>query len=111
MATGTPAEASKIGYGVIAPCMNSDRDLSMFQRFGTLNARNLLCMQSELAVLEEQLQVLDTRSNNSTEHWSLPRSWYNLEKDDGELLKLVLKIREKFDAYSKIDAFTVESFP
>jgi hypothetical protein len=107
MATGTPTE---IGHGVIASCMNSDRDLSMFRRFGTLNARNLLCMQSELAALEEQLQVLDTRSNNSPEHWSLPRSWYNLEKDDGELLKHVLKIREKLDAYSKIDTFTVEAF-
>ena len=100
MAAGNPPPVSEIGYGVIASCMSSDRDLCMFRRFGTLNARNLLYMQNELATLEEQLQALDTRCN-STEQWSLPRSWYCLEKDNGEFLKLVMKIREKLDAYSK----------
>ncbi len=99
-ATPAPPADPDIGYGVIASAMSSDRDLSMFRRFGTLNTRNLLYMQSELAALEEKLKATDIRCISSQAQWSLPRSWYYLEKDNGEYLALVMEIREKLAAYS-----------
>lgn len=92
-----------IGYGAVAATMASDRDLSIFRRFGMLNTRNLLYLQSELMSLETRLQELDAQADdvkkgNAT--WSIPRSWYYLEHDDGEHLATVLRIREVLEKYS-----------
>ena len=92
-----------IGYGSVAACMNSDRDLAIFRRFGALNIRNLLYLQSELMALEKQLHETDSATNNrlqGNDVWSIPRSWYYLAKAGGEHLDVVLKIREKLEQYS-----------
>jgi hypothetical protein len=93
-----------VGYGLVASCIDSDNDLAMYRRFGVLNTRNLLYLQSELMALEEQLKQLDTASNDRTKGvdvWSIPRSWYHLEKENGRHLEVVLKIRDRLDAYSR----------
>ena len=92
-----------IGYGAVAATMASDRDLSIFRRFGMLNTRNLLYLQSDLMSLETRLQELDAQADdvkkgNAT--WSIPRSWYYLEHDNGEHLATVLRIREVLEKYS-----------
>lgn len=97
-------ESSPFGYGAVAACMSSDRDLALYRRFGALNARNLLYLQSELMSLEIRLQELDESANDvskGTETWSSPRSWYYLEKQGGEHLEVVEKIRGKLEEYSK----------
>lgn len=84
--------------------MSCDRDLALYRRFGVLNSRNLLYLQSELMSLETRLQELDVAANDiskGNEVWSVPRSWYYLEKAGGEHLEVVLKIRDKLDTYSK----------
>ena len=102
-------DSSPVGYGAVAACMSSDRDLALYRRFGALNARNLLYLQSELMSLESRLQELDESANDvskGTEAWSSPRSWYYLEKRGGEHLEVVRKIRGKLEEYSKSGDFS-----
>ena len=47
------------GYPSYAEFISKDRDAAVYRRFGNLNARNLLYMQSELHELERQLEDLD----------------------------------------------------
>ncbi|KAK4949617.1 hypothetical protein LTR66_014018 [Elasticomyces elasticus] len=96
--------SAPIGYGAIATGMNDDPDLAIYRRFGVLNARNLLHLQSELMTLEDKLQQLDTIAKDITrgnEVWSLPRSWYYLERAGGERLDLVRKIRDTLERYNR----------
>lgn len=74
-------------YGAISAPMCFDRDLAIYCRFGVLNARNLLYLQSELMELERQLQDLDHAANDTTlgnAAWSVPRSWRAAERAGGE---------------------------
>ena len=103
-----------VGYGAVATCMSCDRDLAFYRRFGYLNARNLLYLQSELMDLETRLQDLDGAANDTLkgiETWSVPRSWHYLQKAGGEHLDLVIKIREKLEAYSEFDVSNAAPFP
>ena len=93
----------RIGYAAIAACMSSDADLSIYRRFGELNSCNLLYLQSELMELETSLHELDARANDvarGSDAWSVPRSWYFLQKEGGEHLNAVLKLRERLKEYS-----------
>lgn len=47
------------GYPSYAEFISRDRDAAVYRRFGNLNARSLLYMQSELHELECQLDDLD----------------------------------------------------
>ena len=88
--------------------MSSDRDLALYRRFGALNARNLLYLQSELMTLENRLKKLDESANDiskGAEAWSSPRSWFYLEKQGGEHLDVVKEIREKLEKYSESSHF------
>jgi hypothetical protein len=92
-----------IGYSAVAAVMSSDRDLSIYRRFGGLNARNLLYLQSELMELETRLHELDISANDMQKGiatWSIPRSWRSLEREGGEHLQIVLRIRELLEKYS-----------
>ena len=93
-----------VGYGAVAATMASDRDLSIFRRFAVLNTRNLLYLQSEIMSLEARLQELDAeaddiRKGNAT--WSIPRSWFYLQQENGEHMATVLRIRELLEKYSR----------
>jgi len=81
-----------VGYQQLATYVSSDASLSIFRRFATLNARNILYMQSELAALEERLLQLDAWADQSfqsgrnsgsgsgfTNIWALPRSWRTMQ--------------------------------
>jgi len=98
--------ATAFGYDSVAKCVNYDRDLAQYRRFGVLNARNLLYLQSELMSLETRLGELDAEANNLTRGnavWSIPRSWHALAKAQDEHLEVVLKIRSRLDEYSKLE--------
>lgn len=47
------------GYPSYAAFISKDRDAAVYRRFGNLNSRSLLYMQSELHELERQLDDLD----------------------------------------------------
>ncbi|MCJ1388660.1 hypothetical protein MMC18_001509 [Xylographa bjoerkii] len=47
------------GYTDFAQYIASDEELSIYRRFGSLGARNILYLQAELQVLEAELQRLD----------------------------------------------------
>jgi hypothetical protein len=48
-----------VGYGRIATAVALDADLHIFRAFKSLNARNVLYLQSELMELEDTLSDLD----------------------------------------------------
>lgn len=50
-----------IGYRGFSALLGSDNDFMIFRRFGALNARILLLLQDEIAVLEQQLHYLDAK--------------------------------------------------
>ncbi|KAI1462159.1 hypothetical protein F4805DRAFT_412270 [Annulohypoxylon moriforme] len=94
-----------IGYGAIANGMGADNSLLIFRRFGSLNARNLLYMQTELIQLESRLLELDNsldRMSRQLTGWTVPRSWNKMAtSDEGrELLDLVTTIRERLEQYN-----------
>lgn len=99
----TTSPPAPIGYGAVAAAMDADTDLAIYRRYGALNARNILYLQSELLVLEERLQQLDVDADgpgNSADVRAVPRSWYNLEKQHGEHLEVVMLIRDRLEKYS-----------
>jgi hypothetical protein len=49
----------EIGYRGFSAFLASDNDFLIFRRFGAINARLLLYLQDEIAVLEEELEELE----------------------------------------------------
>lgn len=94
-----------MGYNAVATCMDSDSDLSIYRRFGALNGRNLLYLQSELHDLETQLHDLDIdadRRTHGNDAWATPRSWRALNRTEGERhLEVVIKLRLRLDEYNR----------
>jgi hypothetical protein len=74
----TPHRLPPIGIQDFSSHIALDPTLSIYRRFATLNARNLLYLQSELASLEARLVLLDQRADDVTKGndiWAMPRSW------------------------------------
>ncbi|KAF2496386.1 hypothetical protein BU16DRAFT_509404 [Lophium mytilinum] len=96
------------GYPSLAHFIASDRDKStvVFRRFDRLSARNLLCLQSELAELEakqdaaDQADALgDIATKQNARNWEQVRQ---RAKDGGreiERVQLAIEIREKLKEY------------
>ena len=94
------------------PSFKSQRSFELlkntrYRRFGALNGRNLLYLQSELREIESQLHDLDADANDiskGNDVWSTPRSWYALNRAGGEKhLEIVMKLRLRLDEYSRIN--------
>lgn len=51
----------EIGYRGFSAFLASDNDFLIFRRFGSLNARLLLFLQDQIAVLEEKLEKLEQK--------------------------------------------------
>jgi hypothetical protein len=85
-----------VGYGRVAATVALDGDLHVLRAFKTLNARNILYLQSELMQLEETLFDLDKLySDNSKDNqtWSVPRSWRAVKAEGDEYLRCVERVR------------------
>ncbi|KAH7390569.1 hypothetical protein BKA66DRAFT_568509 [Pyrenochaeta sp. MPI-SDFR-AT-0127] len=63
-ADGTVPEKpwKEIGYRGFSAFLASDNDFLIFRRFGSLNARLILYLQDEIAVLEEKLETLEAEN-------------------------------------------------
>ena len=104
-ANGSPLHVN--GYPKLAYHMGTSPEVTIFRRFGALNAKNLLYLQAELVHLEKKLCELEERDNQSGEGMKsqYARDWFWLSRseNDGnnEQWQTVLDIRKKLGEYSK----------
>ena len=106
------------GFADFSHFIASDYSLSIYRKFATLGARNLLYLQAELQLLERRLHDLDEAdqlvielSDVAEEKQKVERgarSWEDLERqaEDGdeqqaEKLKIIYKIRKLMQEYGK----------
>ena len=100
------------GFASLASIIASDRDHSLviYNRFDRLSARNLLCLQSELAELQRKQDAFDREDflDDSAETTSRARNWEAFEglvhQGDSKAqrrMQLVMQIREKVKEYSE----------
>lgn len=100
-----PVPSPPKGYPSVASYISSSPDLAVFRKFSSLNARNLLNMQTELMILEAELKELDTNDNrNSDKHVRL-RSWQSVldgrAPEDEVRCKVASTMRNKLEEYSE----------
>ena len=105
---GRPSSAAEItaGFPKLAGFLGLKPEIAIFKRFAKLNAENLLLLQSELMILEHQLNEIvarDLQSQNSEVKY-YARSWWNMlrptRNGNGDQLSKRLEIREKLREYS-----------
>ncbi|KAH7548991.1 hypothetical protein J3E72DRAFT_410348 [Bipolaris maydis] len=101
-----PLQEYVVGYPKLAAQMEILPELSMFRRFGALNAQNLLYMQAELAYLEKKLrerQQIDA-NDPSGKRSAYALNWFWLKgsenTDAGEQQALILRIRQVLKEYN-----------
>jgi hypothetical protein len=97
-----PLDDLVMGYPKIAGRMGLIPETAMFRRFGALNARNLLYLQSDLVHIENKLKSLeweDSRSTGKREKYATDHYWI---KRDGDVRQreLVMKMRDTLHQYS-----------
>ncbi|KAF8540040.1 hypothetical protein BDD12DRAFT_881154 [Trichophaea hybrida] len=66
------------GYPSVAGYISSSPDLAVFRKFSTLNAINLLNMQTELMILEAELKEIDTNDDQDSNKRDRLRSWHTM---------------------------------
>ena len=101
------------GFPSLAEFIASDRDHTslVFRRFDKLAARNLLYLQSELAVLETEQEAFDAQDSDILNDLETKECAMNWEKFKAEAenqgnerqrkrMELTLKIRKKLKEYS-----------
>jgi hypothetical protein len=107
MATADLFPDISIGYPKLAARVEIQPELSIYRRFGALNAQNLLYFQAQLTDLEARLrrqQGSDDASTHGKKSY-YARTWFRLEDSvvdgDTKQLDLVLKIRGVLKDFSK----------
>ncbi|KAI4261280.1 MAG: hypothetical protein L6R42_003516 [Xanthoria sp. 1 TBL-2021] len=104
------------GYPSFAHFVSQDGDASIYRRYESLSARNLLYLQSELHELEGQLEELDAadvkeRDSDDDESRKIARLWHHYAQADNERAlrhrALQAKIRPKIKEYH--EALVLES--
>lgn len=94
---------SDFNYDTLADLIASQPSVSIFRRFAKLNAKSLLYLQAELALLEHQLEKLESADQTSDDlnkrqfQWEVRR----LAESEGEHWQKVLQIRAKLKEYSQ----------
>ena len=100
----------KEGYANVARwiALDADHETFVFRRFDELAARDLLHLQSELLVIEKELEELDQAdaSSKDLDRLDVCRTWEKLRErcDQGNesaigRMKLNMKLREKLKEY------------
>ena len=114
MASRRPLARKVRGYPKFAGQIGLRPKLSIFRRFGALNAENLLYLQAELVLLEKALEdqqhIDDTSTHLRKSKYAL--NWYQLRNSahngDTTQLDLVYKIRKTLKQYSKSVHYTAK---
>ncbi|CAG8952789.1 hypothetical protein HYFRA_00009034 [Hymenoscyphus fraxineus] len=106
------------GFAEFSHYIGSDETLSVYRRFGTLAARNILYLQAELQFLEDELKRLDeqdrkdiSKGSNMVEKNAIDaaaRMWeaFSDQSDRGnerqsKKMRIILRIREVMRMYEK----------
>ncbi|KAK0657804.1 hypothetical protein B0T16DRAFT_434242 [Cercophora newfieldiana] len=90
------------GFPSLAAFMASDWDKTamIFKRFDRLAARNLLCLQSELAELEAQLDQYDREDQENLQTMQYLRNWKAYkERGETERMELMARLRSTMREY------------
>lgn len=97
------------GYSAFTAFIASDDELSVYRKFRSLSSRNLLYLQSELRVLEAELEAIDAEDLKEELSSDTPRrvaqcfETLELEQDSTDDLKkrmkLIRRIRELMKDY------------
>ncbi|KAF8541729.1 hypothetical protein BDD12DRAFT_878275 [Trichophaea hybrida] len=92
------------GYPSVAAYIASSPELAVFRKFCNLNARNLLNMQTELMMLESELEALDEQDADESERNDRLRSWQSVQNsttpEDDLRKRVAYKVREKLQEYN-----------
>ena len=101
--TGWPSQS----YSSLAELLGNHDGLAIYRRFATLNAQNLLYLQSELMILEDELKrlALADDGSESEQRRSFKKNISALKANpsnevEGRQWRKVLEIREKLKEYS-----------
>jgi hypothetical protein len=78
------------GFADFSHYIVSDNSLSIYRRFRTLGARNLLYLQAELQQIEEQLHEIDERDRkkSSNPFCRSQSTWLTAKQDLGRVFEL-----------------------
>lgn len=102
------------GYAELAEYIASDADLSMYKRFTSLSARNILYLQAEIQVLDDDLRRLDRLDHEDIKKFDssgmdiiqAAKDWQTFDRkaragDDRQAKKMALvkKIRRAIKEY------------
>ena len=94
-------------YNKLAALVGTHQELAIFRKFGALNAKNLLYMQSELIHLQSELDGIELENKHSgdSEKSAFLTSLFDLQDSDGTSKDLqwrkVMEIRGKLKSYSR----------
>jgi len=93
------------GFPSLAAFMASDRDKTamILKRFDRLAARNLLCLQSELAEIESKLDQFDRDDQGNRETMQSLRNWEAYKAryaDEPQRMQLMSRLRSTMREYS-----------
>jgi hypothetical protein len=103
----TDGKKTNYNYQSLAQLSGNEPGFAVFRRFRTLNAKNILYLQAELAELEEQLAQLEADDQNSGEVNNRKFQWdarLLMEASPGadQQWKMILQIRTKLDEYNRL---------
>jgi hypothetical protein len=99
------------GYSALANHMGSIPEMTMFRRFGSLNAQITLYYQAQLSYLEDELREIEKRDHDldsqDPTREECNSDWYYLagkgaDESKKEQWKIVLKIQDVLPKYSKL---------
>jgi hypothetical protein len=115
-ATSSPKEHLE-GFADLSHYVASDETLSIYRRFGSLGARNILYLQGELQFLEAQLNKLDdddsklirellvsdekNQIDNAARSWEKFSFYAGSDERQAKKMKLILQIREVMKLYGE----------
>lgn len=102
-----PLDPLVTGYPKLAGYMEVLPEIAIFRRFGALNARNLLYLQSELCTIERMLinqEKVDSVKGGNQGKYALDWFWLSQSEKDGDTaqLELVIKMRQTLKEYSML---------
>lgn len=107
-ASADPLANITTGYPKLAARIEIQPQLSIYRRFGALNAQNILYLQAQLIDLETKLRTQQSRDDTNPQGKKAlyAKTWYRLENSasdgDTKQLDLVLKTRQVLSEFSEL---------
>ncbi|OAK97991.1 hypothetical protein IQ06DRAFT_357127 [Phaeosphaeriaceae sp. SRC1lsM3a] len=105
-ASADPLANITTGYPKLAARIEIQPQLSIYRRFGALNAQNILYLQAQLIDLETKLRTQQSRDDTNPQGKKAlyAKTWYRLENSasdgDTKQLDLVLKTRQVLSEFN-----------